>query len=142
MRLVVAALLLVVAGGCSALHRYSNELVTSPRTLFTRAPAAVGGSIGFAVGLPLSVVALPVTTVVYRSQPPETREKLSTFLFPSWVLWKVGSLVGAPFDAVEWVMWRSWQRPPAISAEERERIESRWDGLEFTEYPVTPIYPR
>ena len=67
---------------------------------------------------------------------------LSVFLFPSFVLWKVGSLLGAPFDAVEWGTWRWWQSPVPMSDEEREAIERTWDErLYYTEYPVTPIYP-
>jgi hypothetical protein len=51
-------------------------------------------------------------------------------------------LVGAPFDAVEWAAYRSWQDPAPVTPEEREAIERQWDALEFTEYPVTSIYPR
>lgn len=129
---------------CAPLVRYSNDLVDpdGERTLLTRLPATVGATTGFAVGVPLDVVAIPAAWVVYRSQPRETRDPLSVFLFPSFVLWKVGSLLGAPFDVVEWGTWRWWQAPVPMSDEEREAIERTWDErLYYTEYPVTPIYP-
>ena len=123
--------------------RYTNELVDGEhgRTLFTRLPTALGGTVGFTVGVPADIVALPLTWVVYRTQPKETRDPLSIFLFPSFVLWKVGALIGTPFDVVEWGLWRWWQPTPAVTQEEREAIERQWDAREFTEYPVTPIYP-
>jgi len=135
---------LLFGGACTSVVRYTTELVSNEhgRTYFTRVPSAVGGTLGFAIGVPIDVVSLPVTFVVYRSQPPATRDPLSVFLFPSFVLWKVGTLVGAPFDVVEWVVWRSWQPDVPVTAEEREAIERKWDAREFTEYPVTPIYPR
>ena len=139
-------LLLAACGlcACAPLVRYTNDLVDpdGERTLFTRLPATVGATAGFAVGVPFDVVAIPAAWVVYRSQPRETRDPLSVFLFPSFVLWKVGSLLGAPFDAVEWGAWRWWQAPVPMSDEEREAIERTWDErLYYTEYPVTPIYP-
>lgn len=124
--------------------RYTNELVDDRhgRTWFTRFPSTVGGTAGFALGIPVDVVALPVTFTVYRSQPKETRDLLSVFLFPSVVMWKVGALLGMPFDVVEWTLWRSWQDAPAITADEREEIERKWDARDFSEYPVTPVYPK
>lgn len=143
-RLAALACALLLLGSCAPIVRYTSELVDDRhgRTWFTRLPSTVGGTLGFAVGVPIDVVSLPVTFVVYRSQPKETRDPLSVFLFPSFVLWKVGTLVGAPFDAVEWTAYRSWQEPAPITPEEREAIERKWDALEFTEYPVTPIYPK
>ena len=129
---------------CAPVVRYTSELVDDRhgRTWFTRLPSTVGGTLGFAVGVPIDVVSLPVTFVVYRTQPKETRDPLSVFLFPSFVLWKVGTLFGAPFDAVEWTAYRSWQSPEPVTPEDREAIERKWDAREFSEYPVTPIYPR
>ncbi|MEC8651913.1 MAG: hypothetical protein VXY92_05065 [Planctomycetota bacterium] len=63
-------------------------------------------------------------------------------MFPSFVLWKVGKLVGAPFDALEWAAWRSWQPAASMTPDEREAIERQWDAREFSAYPVAPIYPR
>jgi hypothetical protein len=91
--------------------------------------------------VPIDVVALPLTWVWYRSQAKETRDPISVFLFPSFVLWKAGALVGTPFDLVEWGVWRSWQPAVPITQEERESIERGWDAKEYTEYPVTPLYP-
>ena len=135
---------LVLGGACSSVVTYTEELVSDQhgRTYFTRAPSALGGGFGFTLGVPVDLVALPVSFVVYRSQPRATRDPLSVFLFPSFVLWKAGPLVGAPFDVVEWALWRSWQPEVPVTAEEREAIERQWDAREFSEYPVTPIYPR
>lgn len=139
----VAPLLVLLVSSCAPIVRYTSELVDDRhgRTWFTRLPSTVGGATGFAVGVPIDVVALPATFVVYRTQPKETRDPLSVFLFPSFVLWKVGTLLGAPFDAVEWVTYRSWQDPAPVTPEEREAIERKWDELEFSEYPVVPVYP-
>ncbi len=148
MRRSLAAALLVLsalfAGSCTSVVRYTSDLVSNEqgRTYFTRVPSAVGGTLGFALGVPVDIAALPATFVIYRTQPRETRDPLSVFLFPSFVLWKAGTLLGAPFDLVEWFAWRSWQPPVPMSAEEREAIERQWDAREFSEYPVTPIYPR
>jgi len=139
--LVLAALLPL--GSCSSLVRYTNDLVDSQsgRTWFVRVPAGIGGTLGFVVGLPVDVVVSPVSWAVYRSQPKETRDVMSVFLFPSFVLWKVGTLLGAPFDGVECGVWRCWS-DRALSREEREAIERAWDEKEYSEYPVTPVYPK
>lgn len=128
---------------CNSVVQYTDELVDARhgRTLFTRLPATIGATAGFAAGVPVDVVAAPLAWVYYQSQPPATRDALSVFLFPSFVLWKAGALVGAPFDAVEWAAWRSWQPAVPITQEERERIEREWDAQEYTDYPVTPVYP-
>jgi hypothetical protein len=123
--------------------QYTDELVDGQhgRTWFTRLPATIGATTGFAAGIPIDIAASPLAWVWYRSQPRETRDPISVFLFPSFVLWKAGALVGAPFDLVEWGVWRSWQPAVPITQEEREAIERSWDAREYTEYPVTPIYP-
>jgi len=139
----LAPILVLLVSACTPVVRYTSELVDDRhgRTWFTRLPSTVGGAAGFACGIPIDVVALPATFLVYRTQAEETRDPLSVFLFPSFVLWKVGTLIGAPFDAVEWAAYRSWQDPAPVTPEEREAIERQWDELEFTEYPVVPIYP-
>jgi hypothetical protein len=132
------------AVGCTPVVRYTNALVSDQegRTWFTRLPATIGGTIGFAVGVPVDVAILPATWIVYKTQPRETRDPLSVFLFPSFVLWKVGALVGTPFDLVEWAAYRSWQPARALTQQERESIENEWDSRgNFPEYPVTPIHP-
>ena len=141
-----ALLLLLLTGlftGCTQLVRYSDDLVDprTGRTLFTRTPAAFGGVLGFLVGVPIDIVALPVTYIVYSNQDEVTREPLSIFLFPSFVLWRAGTLVGAPFDLVEWACWRAWQPESALTREERERREALLDELEWLNPTVVPIYP-
>ncbi|MEO6594154.1 MAG: hypothetical protein ABIP94_05325, partial [Planctomycetota bacterium] len=128
---------LASSSGCTQVVRYTDELVDARfgRTWVTRLPATVGATTGFAVGLPIDIVSIPVTLIAYRSQQKETRDPLSVFLFPSWVLWKAGALLGAPFDLVEWGLWRSWQPAVPITQEEREAIERAWDAREYSEYP-------
>jgi hypothetical protein len=123
--------------------QYTDQLVDAQhgRTWFTRLPATIGATTGFTVGVPIDIVVSPLAYVVYASQPRETRDPLSVFLFPSFVLWKAGALLGAPFDLVEWAAWRSWQPDVPITQEEREAIEREWDAREYTEYPVTPLFP-
>ena len=130
-------------GSCTQIVRYTDELVDARygRTLFTQLPSTVGATAGFALGLPIVIVVSPAAWVFYRSQPPETRDPISVFLFPSFVLWKAGALLGAPFDLVEWGLWRSWQPDVPITQDEREAIERAWDSHEYTEYPLTPFYP-
>ena len=139
--LLLAALLAV---SCTSVVRYSDGLVdgSTGRTWFTRLPATLGGTAGFAIGVPVDVAVFVPAWLVYRSQPKETRDPLSVFLFPSFVLWKVGVLLGAPFDFVEWGTYRWWRQAPPLTADQREAIEREWDKLEFfSEYPVTPIHP-
>jgi hypothetical protein len=141
--LIVAS---AVFGGRTPIVRYSDELVSakSGRTAFTRAPATLGGILGFLVGVPVDIVALPATYAVYSSQSSATRDPLSIFLFPSFVLWRVGTLIAAPIDAVEWGVWRWWQPDETLTPEDRERIERELDELQmqWTDYPVEWIYPR
>lgn len=132
--------------GCAGLVQYTDELrdERTGRTLFVRTPATVGGIVGFAVGLPVSVVALPITYPVYAYQKdvtPMRADPVSTLLFPSFVLWRAGTLVGAPFDALEWAFWRVWQGTPTLTEEEREQVERRHDEEVLQSYPVETIYP-
>jgi hypothetical protein len=138
----VAALL----SGCAELVSYAEGLSDprSGRTLFVRTPATVGGFVGFGLGLPLSAAALPVTYGLHRSQSrrnPGQADALSTLLWPSFVLWRAGALIAAPFDAVEWAGWRAWRDPPALSGGEREAREAEIDADILPSYPVVPIYP-
>lgn len=124
-----ALLLLLVAplGSCSALIEYSDALVdnNTGRSNFVTKPASVAGVVGFIVGVPLDLVALPVTYTVYQSQKSDEYDgvdPLSTLLFPSFVLWRTGVLaVGVPFDVAEFVFYRAWTRDTAGSREDYER---------------------
>ncbi|MGE3351589.1 MAG: hypothetical protein AB7O84_07615 [Planctomycetota bacterium] len=142
-RPALGLLTLLTLAGCAPIVRYTDELVLARtgRTVVTRAPATLGGVVGFLVGVPLDVAALPVTYTVYATQDEVTRDPLSIFLFPSFVLWRVGTLLGAPIDAVEWAVWRWWQPGDALTQEERERREAELDAIEWPDYPVEPLYP-
>jgi len=135
--------LLALCSGC-AVVRYTDALVDprTGRTLATRMPAMLGGTVGFIIGVPADVLALPVTYGVYVTQDQDTRDPLSIFLFPSFVLWRLGTLLGAPIDLVEWGVWRAWQGDQALTPEERERRETELDEFPYPVCPVTPIYPR
>jgi hypothetical protein len=131
--------------GCTSVVRYTDALIEGRdgRTWFTRAPATIAGGVGFVAGVPIDVLTLVPAWFVYRAQPEAQRDPLSVFLFPSFVLWKVGALVGAPFDLVEWAAWRAWQPRAPLTQQERDAIEQEWDRREaFSEYPVEAIHPR
>ena len=90
----VPLLVALVLPACTPVVRYTDALVSDPeRTWFTKLPATVGGTVGFVVGVPVDVAALVPLWFVYRSQARETRDPLSVFLFPSFVLWKAGVLL-------------------------------------------------
>lgn len=139
----VPLLVALVLPACTPVVRYTDALVSDPeRTWFTKLPATVGGTVGFVVGVPVDVAALVPLWFVYRSQARETRDPLSVFLFPSFVLWKAGVLLATPFDAVEWATWRWWQPERTLTQSERAAIEHEWDVRQsFPEFPATPIYP-
>lgn len=130
---VIMAVLL--AGPSCILVEYSDALVdesTGRGNLVTQ-PASIGGIVGFIAGVPLDILALPATYVVYQAQKDEDEEgvdPLSTLLFPSFVLWRAGVLiVGIPFDAVEWTFVRAWEKPraklqPEYDAELTEGVEA------------------
>jgi len=141
-RLLVLACCLAGAS-CAGVVRYTDQLGDPRygRTWFTRLPAVAGGATGFTLGLPLDVVALPVTGMVYASQSPAERDPTTVFLYPSIVLYKAGTLLGAPFDAVEWAVWRRWQPARSLTPEELDAIERHWDQQAWPEYPVRAIYP-
>lgn len=145
-RAACSALLAIAMGctSCSQLVRYTDDLVDarSGRSLFTRTPATVGGVVGLVVGVPVDIVALPVTYAVYASEDPLKRDALSTFLFPSFVLQHVGQLLGAPFDLIEWSAYRAWQEPETLTKEEVERREAELDVVDYSVFPVTPVYGR
>ena len=142
----VACALLLSCGGCAELVSYAERLgdPSTGRTLFVRTPAAVGGFVGFGLGLPLCALGFPVTYLIYenqRSRNPEQADALSTLLWPSFVLWRTGNLIAAPFDLIEWAVYRAWEGPPALSRSEREAIEAEIDADTLPSCPVTPIYP-
>lgn len=137
---------LVATGGCRQVLQYADEL-SDPRTGRTwavRVPASVGGVLGFAVGLPVDVLALPATGTFYLVEDARTDGQaslLTALLFPSFVLWKAGALIATPFDAIEFLTWRAWLPEPSLNERERERIEERWDREALPRYPVEPVFP-
>lgn len=137
---VLAALLL---GSCTQAVRYTDALTDARtgRSLFVRVPASFGGVVGFVAGVPFDLVALPVSYPVYVSQPEESRDPLTIFLFPSFVLWRAGVLLAMPFDALEYTVWRGWTAPAELTPENRERLERTLDDKQWDSYPVEPIYP-
>ncbi len=143
-----ASLLVCLAAttACSQLVEYTDELTdpSTGRTAVTRTTATITGAVGFTVGLPVSLVALPVTYPLYRYQSgenPTTADPASAMLFPSFVLWRAGALLAAPVDLVEFGVWRAWQPPREPTREEQEAIEARIDDDMLPAYRVHRIYP-
>jgi hypothetical protein len=143
---LASVLALLAATGCAHLVGYAEDLTDrrTGRTLFVRTPATVGGFVGFGAGLPFCLAGLPITYAVYRRdsrQNPGQADPLSTLLWPSFVLWRGGNLLGAPFDLVEWVVWRAWRPAPPLTRGEREDLELELDAQSLPSYPVEPVYP-
>ena len=131
---------------CAELVEYTDELSNAGtgRTLVVTSPATIGGITGFVVGIPVDVLALPITYPFYaiqKSQDSLTADPLSTMLFPSFFLWRVGKLLAVPFDLIEFSVYRAWRSPETLTREEREEIEFRIDEESLPSYPVQPIYP-
>lgn len=143
MRRAGLALGLLGLSGCAGVVRYTDALVEPRfgRSWFTRLPAAVGGTLGFSLGVPFDILAVPVSAMVYYNQAPATREPVSVFLFPSWVLWKAGLLLGAPFDGLEWLLYRAYRPELELGREEREALERAYDEAGWSQYPVQAVYP-
>ncbi|MEM7199277.1 MAG: hypothetical protein AAF628_03365 [Planctomycetota bacterium] len=141
---LAAALLLL--GSCSQLVQYTDEL-TNPksRSWLVTTPANAGGFVGFALGVPIDVAALPVTFTVYRIQRQQnkpTADPISTMLFPSFVLWRAMTLVGLPFDMLEFAAYRAWAPRRSLTGEEQAEVEYEIDDETLPTYPVEWIYPR
>lgn len=142
-----SAALAMMLGACSQLVRYTDELVDrrTGRTVVVTAPAAAGGFFGFVAGLPVDLALLPITYPVYRVQvdrDPAGADPLSTMLFPSFVLWRAGTLLGMPFDVLEYVGWRLWQPEVTLTEEERKRFEAQLDEQLLPAYPVETLTPQ
>jgi hypothetical protein len=145
-RAMAPVLMALALTGCTQLVRYTGDLTDSRtgRTAFVTAPASAGGFLGFIVGVPVSIVALPITYLVYADQKAtdaSTADPLSTMLFPSFVLWRAGTLLGAPFDLVEYVVYRAGLPPNTMTEEERKVYEYRLDQETLPQYRVEWIYP-
>ena len=143
---LVLALALPPLGGCAQFLEYTGDLTDdrTGRTLFVTLPATVGGFAGFLIGIPVSVVALPITWPAYeieKAQDAANASFLRTAITPSFVLMRLGTLLGMPFDAVEWVAYRAWLPPSTRNAQEQAEYELQLDEETLPQYPVTPIYP-
>lgn len=109
-----------------------------------RGAAKVGGAIGLVAGVPISVVALPASYPIYKIQEsadPDGTDFMSTVAFPAFVLLEVCSLLATPFDVLEFALYRAWQPPATLTAEEQQEIEFALDDQTLPRYPVVPIYP-
>ncbi len=145
-RRLVALAVLTVLPACSQLVRYTDEIVDerTGRSPVVTVPATAGGFVGFVVGLPVDLIALPVTFPIYYIQREQDRVKadpLSTMLFPSFALWRMGTLIAVPFDATEYIVVRAWQPPRTPNAQEQQAIEDGFDRDTLRRYTVEPVYP-
>ena len=101
---LVAVASLVLLSSCAQLVQYSDEIVDrrTGRSFLVTVPATIGGFCGFVIGIPADIVALPVTLTVYQFQKDEPgADPVSTLLFPSFALWRAGTLLGTPMDVPE-----------------------------------------
>lgn len=146
-RLAVGVLLLTMSSSCGQVVEYAQDISDSRRgrSLFVTVPANFGGLTGFVLALPADVLALPVTYPFYKYQSvanPDDADPFSTLLFPSFFLWQAGKLLGAPFDLIEFGLYRGWRSPLALTEGEREEIELNHDLEYMPPYPVERVYPR
>lgn len=144
-KLLLATSLFLLAS-CAQFVQYTDEIVDrrTGRDLIVTAPAAAGGFCGFLVGLPVDIVALPVTFLVYTIQKNQNELKadpVSTLLFPSFVLWRTGTLVAIPMDMLHFVFIRAGQPDRTPTEEEQNEIEFDFDLDTLPDYPVEAIYP-
>ncbi len=143
----VALLLAILCGGCAGVVQYTDELPDpqTGRSQFVTTPATLGGIVGFVVGVPASVAALPITFSVHRveqARAPLRADLLSTLLFPSFAFWRAGTLIlGAPFDALEFLTWRVWTDDMEPTDADREAFERELDRDDLPSYPVEAVYP-
>jgi hypothetical protein len=142
---LAAVATLALLTSCAQLVQYTDEIVDrrTGRSLLVTVPATVGGFAGFVIGIPADIVALPVTLSVYQFQKDEPdADPVSTLLFPSFALWRAGTLIGTPMDVLDYALLRSWRAERTINADEQNEIEYQMDLDTLPSYPVTPVYPR
>jgi hypothetical protein len=145
-RAVASACLALLTAGCAQLVEYSDELIEpkTGRTPLVIWPATAGQMLGFVLGVPVDLVAFPVTWSVHQVQKANNQpnaELVSTVLFPSFALGRGGAILfGAPFDAVEFAVYRAWLPPEAMDRELRENLEVEIDDRTMPRYPVIPIF--
>lgn len=140
-------LLSLAFSSCGQMVAYAQDLSDSRtgRTPFVTVPSNFGGLTGFVLAFPVDLLALPVTYPLYKYQDakhPDDSDPLSTLLFPSFFLWQSGKFLGAPFDLIEFGVYRAWRSPLALTAGEREEIELDFDLDYMPPYPVERVYPR
>lgn len=139
----VASLVLLPA--CAQLVQYTDEIVDrrTGRSFLVTVPATVGGFAGFVIGIPADFVALPVTLTVYQFQKAQPEaDPVSTLLFPSFALWRAGTLVGTPMDVIDYALLRSWRAEPTATTDEQNEIEYEMDLDTLPSYPVKAVYPK
>ena len=141
----LASFLLAALASCGTCIQYTENLRTSPdRSVFVRFPAQAGGMIGTLAGIPVDIVALPVTYPVYlvqRANDPQNVDFSDSIMFPDFALRQAGSLVGVPFDVIEFAVYRAWAAERSRTSEEQQELERRLDAETLPRYPVTPAYP-
>lgn len=121
--------------GCAAIVEYTDQLRSDEyRTGFVSRPSEFAGMVGFVAGVPVDIVAFPITGTVYAVSQDEDGpgvDPLSTLLFPSFFLQRASILaIGTPLDMLEYVFYRAWLEPTETDQFERDRKEGRpGDGL-------------
>jgi hypothetical protein len=144
---LAVGLSLFLCAGCAQTVSYADSIRTGKggRSLFVRAPANFGEATGFIAGLPVSLVALPVTLPIHeieKERDPLRADRVSTVLFPSWGLSKLMcAAIGGPFDLLEYGAWRAWTGGATRTEAEQEAIERVIDADLHPRYPVEVLYP-
>ncbi|MEE2887698.1 MAG: hypothetical protein VX951_09750 [Planctomycetota bacterium] len=135
-------------GSCEMVGRfveYTDGLRNSEEhAAVVRGVAQVGGFLGLLVSVPLTTAALPFTYLSYLVEnqiQPEEADLVSRLLLPSFALLGIGSLLGAPADLVEVMLYKTWAPPEPMTEAEREAFEQALDEDTLPRYPVVPVLP-
>jgi hypothetical protein len=113
----------VVCAGCSHNHRFAIDGLPDHPKRVVRYPAKVGGVLGCIVGVPLTIIMLPITmTIVERKNGPVENQFL--ILMPVSVSCEVGILcVGGP----SWLVFGWWGKNDQSL---NKHVDNPIDGIE------------
>lgn len=124
---------------------YTDGLRNSQEhTIVVRGVSQIGACLGLLASVPVTLASVPFTYpsyLVYDSIEPDEAFVLDMLLLPSFTLLEIGSLLGAPADLIERLVYKAWVPPDSMTAAEQEAFENDLDEDTLPRYPVTPILP-